>query len=253
MSDLPDRTYFPEQCSGKQQQIGKVSAQLTLAAAAAFTAGYIILPAVSALLLPRESMFAGVLAAAGPILSLIILFTLVKRCCGSFRKTMLSLGFRRFPVKTLFTALPLAAAIMLAGGGITLIWGYIGAKLNIDLGTPPTIEAAMSENIWDVIALLITALLAAPVFEEIFFRRVLYGTLLRFVPLNGAIILTSLAFAAMHMSPLQLPGLLVIGWIWQTFYLRSQTLWTSVILHFCNNLIAATMLLLMRFTEFTNI
>ena len=250
MSDLPDRTYFPEQCSGKQQQIGKVSAQLTLAAAAAFTAGYIILPAVSALLLPRESMIAGVLAAAGPILSLIILFTLVKRCCGSFRKTMLSLGFRRFPVKILFTALPLAAAIMLAGGGITLIWGYIGAKLNIDLGTPPTIEAAMSENIWDVAALLVTALAAAPFFEEVFFRRVMFGSLQQLLPVFPAAMLASLAFSAMHLSLLQLPGLLLIGWIWQKFYIHTKTLWTSVILHFFNNLIAAVLLLMMRFMDF---
>lgn len=238
---------------GDEHRTGRTDLRLTLSGAAAFAAGYIMLPAIAALLLPPGSMIRVMMAAVGPLLSLIMMFILVKRYCGSFRKCMLELGFRRFPEKMLYCGLPVAGLIMLAGGALTLVWGYIGAKLNIDLGTPPTVEAAMSENIWDVAALLITALLAAPLFEEIFFRRMLYGTLLRFVPVRSAVLLASLAFSVMHMSLLQLPGLLLVGWIWQIFYIRSRTLWSSVILHFCNNLIAAAMLLLMRFSEYTNI
>jgi len=76
---------------------------------------------------------------------------------------------------------------------------------------------------------------------------VIFGSLRRFMPLLPAMAIASLAFSELHLSLLQLPGLLLIGWIWQSFYIRSQTLWSSVILHFYNNLIAAVLLLMIRF------
>lgn len=219
----------------------------------AFCLGYAVIPAVIALIASGSSTAVSTAGICGPFSSLLLLFLLMNLYTGSTRKTMLQLGFRRFPYKVLLYGLPLSAAIMLCGGAVTLLWGYIGAVLKVDLGTPPTIEAAMSENIPDVIALLTAALLAAPVLEEIFFRRIIYSTLLRWLPPAGAALTASLAFSALHMSLLQLPGLLLIGMVWQNLFLRSRTLWTSVILHFFNNLIAAVMLLLMRFTECTNI
>ena len=233
-----------------RSRIGKVSPLLLLTALTSFFCGYIVLPGVSALLLSQDSAFVSMSAAAGPILSIIMLLAITRYHSGSFRKTMLILGFRRFPVKTLLAGLFIAIAIMIAGGTVTMLWGFIADFFNWDLGTPPTVKAAMSENPWDVAALLVTALIAAPVFEEIFFRRVLFGSLKQFLPLFSAVALASLAFSAMHLSPLQLPGLLMIGWVWQIFYIRSQTLWTSVILHFFNNLLAAVMLMMVRFTEF---
>ena len=228
----------------------RVSLRLLLTALAAFTGGYIILPAVTSLLLPPQSAFAAAAAAAGPILSVAMLFILTRRYSGSFRKTMLIFGFRRFPVKTLMYGLSAAIGIMIAGGGITLIWSIVAEYFNWDLGTPPTVEAAMSDNIWDVAALLVTALAAAPVFEEIFFRRVIFGSLRQILSQTSAVLIASLTFSVLHLSLLQLPGLLLIGWIWQRLYIGSQTLWTSLILHFYNNLIAAVLLMMMRYMDF---
>ena len=237
----------------QRYRTGRFPLWLLGSAMAAFAAGYIIVPGIAALILTPESSIRGIMAAAGPILSLLTVGVLARYYAGSFRKGMLYLGFRRFPCWVLLWGVFMAGAIMLCGGGVTLVWGFIAAQLNIDLGTPPTVAAAFSENIWDVIALMTTALFAAPVFEEIFFRRVIYCSLLKFLPPVSSIGLASLAFSALHLSPLQLPGLLLVGWIWQNFYIRSKNLWTSVILHFFNNLIAAGMLLLFRFTEFTEI
>ena len=228
----------------------RISQQLLLTALTSFISGYIVLPAVFSLLLKPGSALAGLGAACGPLLSVTMLLIITRYHSGSFRKTMLILGFRRFPVKTLLYGIFIAAAIMITAGGITLIWGTIAELLNWDLGVPPTVEAAMSENIWDVAALLVTALAAAPFFEEVFFRRVMFGSLQQLLPAFPAAMLASLAFSAMHLSLLQLPGLLLIGWIWQRLYMGSQTLWTSLILHFYNNLIAAVLLMMMRYMDF---
>ncbi len=245
MSEQTPLTYHLN--PGPVRSSDRVSLRLQLTAMAAFIFGYILLPAVFSLILPPESAVSGIAASCGPILSLVMLFVLTNHYSGSFRKTMLILGFRRFPLKTMYLGLFIALGIMIMGGGVTLVWGIIAEFFSIELGTPPTVAAAMSENIWDVAALLITALAAAPVFEEVFFRRVIFGSLRRFMPLLPAMAIASLAFSALHLSLLQLPGLLLIGWIWQSFYIRSQTLWSSVILHFYNNLIAAVLLLMIRF------
>lgn len=226
--------------------IRMVSWKLVLAATAAFCTGYILIPLGGASLKNFSNTTGCVMAAAGPLIGILVLFLQVMLYKKSFRRAMLELGFRRFPVKMLLWGLPLAALLTLLGGAVTLIWGYIGSKLNWDLGVPPTIEAAMSENTAEVAALLVTALLAAPVFEEIFFRRVLYGAFLKVFPHSISAFIASLIFAATHMSLLQLPGLLTLSFIWQNFYANSRTLWTTIVLHFFNNTVAAGMLLLMR-------
>ena len=227
--------------------IRDVSLKLAAAALTAFCTGYIFIPMCGMSL--KGSTAGCIIAAAGPLASIVLLFALVYSYKKSFRKTMLELGFRRFPVRMILWGLPLAVTLTLLSGAVTLLWGYIGEIMKWDLGIPPTVEAAMSDKPAEVIALLVTALLAAPVFEEIFFRRMLYGTLLKAFPQSGAAFFASLIFAATHLSPLQLPGLTLLGFIWQKFYSRSRTLWTTVILHFFNNAIAGVMLLLLRFFE----
>ena len=248
MIDGLSGTYNITRCSSAAHtgSIRSVSVKLAVSALAAFFAGYIFIPLGGMCL--KGSTAGYVISACGPLCSIVLLFGAVMFYKKSFRKTMLELGFRRFPCKTLLWGLPLAIALTLLGGAVTLLWGYIGEKLNWDLGVPPTVEAAMSDKPAEVIALLVTALLAAPVFDEIFFRRMIYGTLLKALPQSSAAFSAALIFAATHLSPLQLPGLCLLGFIWQKYYIKSRTLWTTVILHFFNNAIAAGLLLLLRFT-----
>lgn len=237
----------------KFDSTGYIPNQLTVAAAIAFFSGYVAMPVLTALLVPPQSTTAGILAVCGPLLSVVMLFSIVRHCSGSFRKSMLIIGFRRFPFRMLLPGLFIAVAIMLAGSGITLVWNLYAEYIGWDLGIPPTVEAALSDNIWNAAALLSTALFAAPVFEEVFFRKVICGNCLKFMPATWAMLTASLLFSALHLSLLQLPGLLFIGLVWQKLYMQSKTLWTSVILHFYNNLIAAGLLLLVRFSGITEI
>lgn len=236
-----------------EQAAGVFDPRLLLAALGAFALGYIILPALGALTghwagkEPWSTFLGGVLGVIGPLASVAAVLVLTRNFCGSFRETMQLLGVKQFPVRMLWYALPLAFVLMASGGAVTLLWSWAGEACNYKFTVPPTVDAALSGNSWCLTALLVTALLAAPFFEEILFRRALYGALRQFLPGAAAGALAALAFAAMHMSLLQLPGLWLIGGVWQIIYCRSGNLYCSVILHFFNNVIAAVMLLLVRY------
>ena len=91
-----------------------------------------------------------------------------------------------------------------------------------------------------------------PLFEEIMFRRALYSVLKHYIGSSSAVWISSAAFAMMHMSLLQLPGLCFLAVIWQIFYLRSKSLWSSIILHFFNNVLSVAMLLIARALGFVD-
>ncbi len=236
-----------------EQAAGVFDPRLLLAALGAFALGYIVLPALGALVghwggkAPWATFLGGLPVVIGPLVSVAAVLGLTWNFCGSFRKAWQLLGFKQFPVRMLWYAFPLAFLLMAAGGAVTLLWNWAGEACNFKFTVPPTVEAALSGNSWCLTALLVTALLAAPFFEEILFRRALYGALRQFLPGAAAGALAALAFAAMHMSLLQLPGLWLIGGVWQLIYCRSDNLYKSVILHFFNNVIAAIMLLLVRY------
>lgn len=98
---------------------------------------------------------------------------------------------------------------------------------------------------WLLFALLVGLL--APVVEELFYR----GLLLRSIEKRGAapwvaVVLSSVVFAAMHMQPLQFPGLLVFGLVSGTLAARSGRLGPSVFAHIGFNMTTVVMLYLGR-------
>lgn len=82
---------------------------------------------------------------------------------------------------------------------------------------------------------------AAPVVEELLFRGLLQNALARFVPIWGAILLSSLVFAAVHGQPYAIPGLMSLSIAFGYLYHRTGSLRTNIILHMLNN--AAALLL----------
>ncbi len=86
--------------------------------------------------------------------------------------------------------------------------------------------------------LLIGAVIGAPVVEEICFRRVLFGA---FRPLGAwpAVLLCCALFSLVHGFLLGIPGLFLLGFLFQYTYLRTRNLAAAVLLHMAVNLIAA--------------
>lgn len=121
-----------------------------------------------------------------------------------------------------FVALPLMLAVSLIN---QQIWQGQG-------GSNPLLQIVLEEG--DPVALgifLFTAAVAAPVFEELLFRGFLLPSLTRYVPVSGAIALSSLVFAIAHLSLSEVLPLAVLGSVLGFVYTRSRGLLAPMLLH----------------------
>jgi len=99
-------------------------------------------------------------------------------------------------------------------------------------GSNPLLQIVLEEG--DPIALTIfflTAAVAAPIFEETLFRGFLLPSLTRYLPVGGAIALSSLIFAVAHLSISEVLPLTVLGMILGFVYTRSRSLLSPMLLH----------------------
>ncbi len=78
---------------------------------------------------------------------------------------------------------------------------------------------------------MLTAAVAAPLFEEYLFRGFLMPSLTRYLPPWQAIIWSGVIFAAAHLSLSELLPLAVLGVILGYVYYRTGNLWASMLLH----------------------
>lgn len=99
-------------------------------------------------------------------------------------------------------------------------------------GSNPLLSLALESQ--DKVALAIfffTASIAAPFFEEMMFRGFLIPSLSRYLPIWGAIGLSSLIFAVAHLNLSEVLPLMTLGVILGMVYSRSQNLLASMLLH----------------------
>lgn len=99
-------------------------------------------------------------------------------------------------------------------------------------GSNPILEIALQEKDWVAIAcFFVTASIAAPVFEELIFRGFLLPALTAYLPVWGAIGVTSLVFAVAHLSLSEVLPLATLGMVLGVVYVRSSNLFASMLLH----------------------
>ncbi|MDY6938613.1 MAG: lysostaphin resistance A-like protein [Cyanobacteriota bacterium] len=121
-----------------------------------------------------------------------------------------------------FAAVPLVIGISLIN---QLIWQGQG-------GSNPILEIALQGQDWVAIAcFFLTASIAAPLFEELIFRGFLLPALTPYVPVWGAVILSSLVFAIAHLSLSEVLPLATLGIVLGTVYTRSRNLLAPILLH----------------------
>ncbi|MEL6249305.1 MAG: CPBP family intramembrane glutamic endopeptidase, partial [Cyanobacteria bacterium J06627_15] len=77
----------------------------------------------------------------------------------------------------------------------------------------------------------LTAAVAAPLFEEFLFRGFLLPSLTRYMPVWGAMLLSSFIFAAAHLSLSEVVPLMTLGFILAFVYVRSRNLLAPMLLH----------------------
>ncbi|MGI6358610.1 MAG: CPBP family intramembrane glutamic endopeptidase [Bacillota bacterium] len=95
----------------------------------------------------------------------------------------------------------------------------------------------------DWLLFAITAVLLAPLMEELFTRGMLYGWLRRQVGVKKGLIISSLLFAVLHFNGLGLISFFVTGLLFGALYERTGSLAPGMIAHATHNLISVVLAL----------
>lgn len=120
------------------------------------------------------------------------------------------------------TALPIVVVVSLIN---QKLWQGQG-------GSNPLLQLVLESQ--DNLALGIfffTAAVAAPFFEEFLFRGFLLPSLTRYVPVSASIVVSSLIFAAAHLSLSEILPLTALGMVLGIVYTRSRNLLAPMLLH----------------------
>ncbi len=134
---------------------------------------------------------------------------------------------------------------------LAILGSYLIAYLMSLLGMPVSEQKSILEITGGglslrpaLLLLLFTALVAAPIAEELLLRGLFFRRLWQQAGPGVAYIASAIAFAAIHGNP---EGVLVYLWLGVVFaraYQQSGRLWCAVVTHFGNNAITLAILLL---------
>jgi len=134
--------------------------------------------------------------------------------------------------RALGLALVIGVLALLVGGTLQALWT---AALPETLLRTYDVARLFRRAPWERAVLVASATVLAPICEELAFRGHLLSALgLRLRP-GAAIGLSALAFAALHLDPVRLPGLLFLGALYGWLTWRSGTIYPAVLAHAVNN------------------
>lgn len=93
-----------------------------------------------------------------------------------------------------------------------------------------------SPSIFQLVSIALTALIAAPVVEEILFRGVLYPALSQYWGRTIGVLGNSIFFGVIHGNAMSLVSLIFLGVLWTLLYQRTQNLLAPILAHSLFNL-----------------
>lgn len=124
----------------------------------------------------------------------------------------------------------------------TVLWGFVlilalGVVLEpltstFDKQYIDQLSTIMGSGDW----FMLSALVMAPLFEEVLFRGVIQGALTNRYNAIIGILVSSLVFGLVHGNPVQMCNAFFVGLVLGYIYHRTGTLWAVIILHFFNNI-----------------
>jgi membrane protease YdiL (CAAX protease family) len=153
-------------------------------------------------------------------------------------KRMESLGLNDFGSIALHKATGLAILLVLAAMAFNFVYAtYVipGIGMQEDMAK---ILAGIARTPLNMAAMFFAIAVAAPIVEELLFRGLLQNALTKYVPIWGAILLSSFLFALVHLQPYAIPGLMSLSIAFGYLYHRTGSLRTNIILHMANNVFA---------------
>ncbi|MEB3356550.1 MAG: CPBP family intramembrane glutamic endopeptidase [Synechococcales bacterium] len=124
---------------------------------------------------------------------------------------------------------------------VAFMVGVDALKSLVDRPVAPTFTADIYETAYSLPLLYLAIVVAAPVFEEVFFRGFLFqGIRHSWLGATGAVLVTSLVWAVIHLQydRYDMAGIFLFGVLLAIAQLRTQSLYIPITMHALNNLIA---------------
>jgi uncharacterized protein len=148
------------------------------------------------------------------------------------------LGLKDFGRMSLGRATALAVVLVVAAMAFNYVYAtYVIPGIGMQEEMAKML-AAIPRTPVNITAGFFAIAVAAPLVEELLFRGLLQNALARYLPIWGAIILSSLAFALVHLQLYAIPGLMSLSIAFGYLYHRTGSLRTNIILHMANNAFA---------------
>ena len=149
------------------------------------------------------------------------------------------LGFRR--VKPISTTLIVVFGVAIAQSAVV---GYtlLVQQLGIEFLIPDSLPREWANDPVSFAIIAISAVIVAPLVEEIFFRGFIYQALRRTMAILPAALLTSLVFGIAHIDPAIIIPIALVGMILLGIYRWTGNLWSSIITHAGYNAVAVAAL-----------
>ena len=151
-------------------------------------------------------------------------------------------------------AIPMTISAQLFGSALSSIWMdflslFPGLYTNL-LEVQKLMDDMMGQLVKietpiELVIMLLGVALIPAVTEEFFFRGFLFTNIERsgeYLQTTIAVMLTSLAFGASHMSPFNLPGLALLGALFAWMMVTSGTIYVGMFGHFFNNALIVVIL-----------
>ena len=151
---------------------------------------------------------------------------------------MAHLGLDSFGRISLHRATGLAFLLVIAAMAFNFVYAtYVipGVGMQEEM---EKILAGIARTPVNMVAMFFAIAIAAPVVEELLFRGLLQNALTKYLPIWGAILLSSFLFALVHLQPYAIPGLMSLSIAFGYLYHRTGSLRTNIILHMANNAFA---------------
>jgi uncharacterized protein len=142
------------------------------------------------------------------------------------------LKYHMNPMSFVFAALMIIAFRLSFDNSLTLWVNKISM--------PDFINAAFQKTPIPPIMLIISAVVVAPIYEEIIFRGILLKGMAKRINPIIALVISSLLFAVVHLNIPQFINALLLGLVIGFIYLTTQSIYLSIFAHFINNLLALT-------------
>ncbi|MFK4289145.1 membrane protease YdiL (CAAX protease family) [Bacillus sp. RC240] len=140
-----------------------------------------------------------------------------------------------FSFRTIFAS---AIMTMLFGLGMLLLIVMVFSLLPTDTSLEDTNEIVKTKSMWFVLMKAITLSFIAPICEEILFRGFILSRFTYKFGIKKAVIFSSVCFGILHLN--NVFGTTLFGIISCLMYLKTKSLFPSIIAHMVNNIIVAS-------------